>query len=168
MGIPGASRPVVALGTARRVVDKHEWRSAPSRAGFRADPGPLQVTSDDLDQIEPRGSGFYLLSVEGVRWTQQRLRVDPFVIEMDRDDEPALMFTGRSLRGRPVRAPRPLGTIIPGSYVEVAVNLRWQSERSQTKYIDHVWRFQRPTSLSAGELRWSTPDRVIDMRAVLH
>lgn len=170
MGATRAAQPVAAMAEGKTVVDKTEWRSASSRARFQAEPTSIQVSADDLDRID-EGSGrggFFLLSARGTRWTQARLRLDPFVIEMDEHGELALRFTGRALWGRPVRAPRPLGTVEPGECIEVAVNLRWQSERSQTKYIDHVWRFQRLTSLTVGEVHWPTPERVIDMRTVLN
>lgn len=156
------------FGAGRNVVDKAQWRDAATRSSHFADVCPLTVNQVDVDEFGRRSSGCFVLSEQGGRWLQSRVRLDPFVIEEGPSGDLELLFTGRSLMGRPKRSERTLGPIELEMCVEIAINLRWQSEWSQTKYLDHVWRFHRASELAVGSFCWPTAKRVIDLRKVLY
>ncbi len=164
---------VVAVTDGDLHVGKDQWRSAASRAAFRAAPGDLEVSDDALAAITDAGR-FVVIGPEGVVRATDAATVGPFSLTRNDAGDAVAVHLGQLDRWvRPARAPRALGTIGPGDCLEVAWNSRSPSKRLSGRgpmlYSDHVWRIWVPTQpLVAGAVSPPAPTRVVDLRVILH
>lgn len=159
--------PVVIVGTARNTVDKQTWRSGESRASFRAKIDRVAVPADVVQEADGVKAGFVMIVDGDLRFAQGRMRWGQFTL-WETDGEIAIRFRRR--RGRENDQPLELGTLTPGRCIELATNKRTVegTKTGRMLYVDEVWRFWWPAQLEAGEHDWPKPDRVIDMRRIMH